>query len=404
MAHYPPVPAFTLGRLPRITFGDGRFDDVPGILARHGRRILLVTGARSFRAGGAHARLTDVLDRAGLELCGELAIEDEPSPALVDEAVGTWRGAGIEVVLACGGGSVIDAGKAIAGLLRTGASVLDHLEVVGRGIPYRGPALPVVAVPTTAGTGSEATRNAVLSLRGQGGFKRSFRDERLVPADALVDPALLEGAPRNVIAANGADALTQLLEAYVSTGASPVTDALALDGLRAARDGLLTWHRDPEGPRARGARSEMAYAALLSGVCLANAGLGAVHGLASPLGALLPIPHGEACGALLAPVVAANIRALEDRASGSPTLERFADVGRVLAGQASSLPDDKARRALVTVLTDWTRELGIRGLGAWGLTAADVGWLVAEGRSGSMRTNPVELADDELASILHAAM
>ena len=157
--------------------------------------------------------------------------------------------------------------------------------------------MPFVAVPTTAGTGSEATRNAVISERGPAGYKRSFRDERLVAADAVVDPDLLAGNDRGRIAANGMDALTQLLEAYTSLRAGPLTDALALSGLEAARDGLVAWHADPDGPGAPGARSRMAYAALLSGICLAHAGLGAVHGLASPLGAQFPVPHGAACGA-----------------------------------------------------------------------------------------------------------
>ncbi len=194
-------------------------------------------------------------------------------------------------------------------MLRTGRSVMDHLEIVGRGLPYEGPATPFIAVPTTAGTGSEATKNAVLSERGPEGFKRSFRDDRLVAAVALVDPDLLDPCPRPLIAADGMDAVTQLLESYVSTGAGPVTDALALAGLAAARDALLPWHAagPGAGEATADARERMAFAALASGICLAHAGLGAVHGLAAPLGAALPIPHGVACGATLVAATEVNL-------------------------------------------------------------------------------------------------
>jgi alcohol dehydrogenase class IV len=232
-----PVPDFTLGRIPRITFGAGAIARVPGIAAAHGSRALLVTGGRSLAASGRRDALLDGLRAAGVTVAGEVAVTDEPSPGVVDSAVAANRDAAVDVVLGIGGGSVLDAAKAIAGLLRTGTSVTDHLEGVGAQLPYPGPAVPLVAVPTTAGTGSEATRNAVISERGPAGYKRSFRDERLVAADAVVDPELLAGAGSIRIAANGMDALTQLLEAYVSLKAGPVTDALALAGLEAARAG-----------------------------------------------------------------------------------------------------------------------------------------------------------------------
>ena len=304
------VASFQLGRVPRITFGAGGFARVPEVVASHGRRVLLVTGGRSLAASGRRDVLLAGLEAAGVALAGEVTVTDEPSPTVVDAAVAAHRDDAVDVVLGIGGGSVIDAAKAIAGLLRTGASVVEHLEGLPGMRPYDGPSVPFVAVPTTAGTGSEATRNAVISERGPAGYKRSFRDERLVAADAIVDPDLLAGNDPVGIAANGMDALTQLLEAYTSLRAGPLTDALALSGLEAARDGLVAWHADPDGPGAGEARSRMAYAALLSGICLAHAGLGAVHGLASPLGAQFPVPHGAACGATLAAVTATNIGAL----------------------------------------------------------------------------------------------
>lgn len=397
------IAPFSVGRLPRVEFGAGRFAVVPDVVARHGRRALVVTGGHSLRATERWPALLAGLEGRGVAV-EELVVTGEPSPGAIDQAVGRFGPAGIDVVLAIGGGSVLDAGKAVAGLLRTGTSVMDHLEVVGHGLPYPGPAVPLVAVPTTAGTGSEATKNAVISEQRPGGFKRSFRDDALVATDAIVDPDLLAGAPPSLIAANGLDALTQLLESYVSLRAGPFTDALALSGLAAARDGLLAWHADPDGPDAPAARSRMAYAALLSGICLAQAGLGVVHGLAAPLGALHPVPHGVACGTTLAAGVAANIRALEQRAPRSPTLGRYAALGRLLGGPPETATDAEASEALVAVLRSWSATLGITDLARYGVTEADIPTLVAESRAGSMKSNPIELTDEELAGILRVSL
>jgi len=402
------VPAsFVLGRLPRISFGPGGFSRVPEVVAGHGRRVLLVTGGRSLAASGRREALLTGLAAAGVTVAGEVAITDEPSPAVVDAAVAAHRveadADAVDVVLGVGGGSVLDAAKAIAGLLRTGSSVIEHLEGLPGMRPYEGPAVPLIAVPTTAGTGSEATRNAVISERGPAGYKRSFRDERLVAADAVVDPDLLAGNDPVRIATNGMDALTQLLEAYTSLRAGPLTDALALSGLEAARDGLLAWHSDPDGPGAAEARSRMAYAALLSGICLAHAGLGAVHGLASPLGAQFPVPHGAACGATLAAVTAANIGALAERDPGSPALARYARLGRLLAGLPETAGGAEARGALIVTLSEWTAALQIPRLRTYGIVETDIPAIVADSRGSSMRTNPIALTDAEIASILLAS-
>jgi len=394
------IPDFVLGRVPRLDFGAGAFARVPAAVGRHGRRVLLVTGGRSLDASGRRATLLAALADAGLDVAGDVRVTDEPSPALVDGIVAANREGGVEVVLGIGGGSVLDAAKAVAGLLRTGTSITDHLEGVGAQLPYPGPAVPFVAVPTTAGTGSEVSRNAVISERGAAGYKRSFRDERLVAVEAVIDPDLLSGLTPDAIAANGMDALTQLLEAYVSLRAGPVTDALALSGLEAVRDGLSAWHADPEGPGASAARERMAYAALLSGVCLANAGLGAVHGLASPLGALFPVPHGTACGATLAAVTAVNIGALFERDPGSPALERYATIGRRLAGLPEMAPARDARAALVVTLSDWTAALRIPRLRAFGIHEDAIPAIVAGARGSSMRSNPVVLTDAELTAVL----
>ena len=395
--------SFRLGRLPRLTFGPGSVAAVPGIVAGHGRRVLLVTGQGSFAASGRLAALESGLGEAGVALVARVAMAAEPGPDDIDGAVGAWAGSDVEVVLGIGGGSALDSAKAIAGLLRTRDPVRTHLEGFADQRPYRGPAVPVVAVPTTAGTGSEATRNAVISMRGPDGFKRSFRDEQLVPADAVVDPDLLSGLSPISIAFNGLDALTQLLESYVSRTAGPVTDALALDGLAAIRDGLPAWHRDPGGVAAPAARARTAYGALLSGICLANAGLGAVHGLAAPLGALLPIPHGAACGAVLWQTTDLTIRALSDKEPGSPGLVRYATLGRLLAGLPPGPTGAAACTALVRVLRDWVEALEAPGLASFGLDEAGITTVVAGSRGSSMRTHPVVLTDEELAGILRAS-
>lgn len=323
---------------------------------------------------------------------------------IIGSGPAAYRHRAVDVVVGVGGGSALDTAKAVSGLIRVDAPVTDFLEGLPGARAWPGPSVPMVAVPTTAGTGSEATRNAVISERGPAGYKRSFRDERLVPADAVVDPDLLAGLPPERIAENGMDALAQLLESYVSLRAGAFTDALALSGLAAARDGLLAWHAAPDGPDAAVARERMAWAALLSGICLANAGLGAVHGLASPLGAQFPVPHGAACGATLAAVTATNVAALEARLPDSPALPRYATLGRLIARLSEATDDRDARAALVRTLAAWTQKIRVRGLGAWGLSLADIPSVVADARGSSMRTNPVVLTDDELASVLASVL
>jgi alcohol dehydrogenase len=265
---------------------------------------------------------------------------------------------------------------------------------------------PWVAVPTTAGTGSEATRNAVLSVPGQG--KRSFRDERLIAAEAIVDPDLLADCPPAQIAASGLDALTQLLEAYVSLRAGPFTDALAMSGLGAVRAGLLPWHRalregSPESAAAVAGRAQMAYAALASGIALANAGLGATHGVAAALGGIFAIPHGIACGATLVATVRVNLRALEERDPDGAALPRFADLGRLLA-DAPDLSDREARARLLDVLEAWSSELRVPGLREFGVEAGGLAGLVPVSRGSSMRNNPIALSDEEVEAILRASL
>jgi len=393
---------FTITRLPQIVFGSGTIAQVPAIAASFGRRALLVTGARSFRESRHGEPLTEGLRARGIEW-QSLAVSGEPSPALVDGAVREHGPRGVEVVIGIGGGSALDAAKAIAGLLRVGEPVKEFIEVVGAGRDYPGPPTPFIAVPTTAGTGSEAAKNAVLSEVGPGGFKRSFRHDDLVARVAVVDPDLLESCPRALIAADGMDALTQLLEAYVSPRASGFTDALAESGLIAARDGLLRWYEGTGD--AAVARERMAYAALLSGITLAQAGLGAVHGLSAPLGGLFPIPHGVVCGTLVADATRINVAALRARAPRDVALTKLARARAILADAAGvGPPPADAPERLATLLADWSRRLDLPRLGAYGIGAGDVARIVAGSRGGSMKTNPIVLEDEEIATIVRARL
>ena len=390
------IPAFTISRLPAIIFGEGTLAQVPGYAASFGRRALLVTGARSFRESRYWGSFTDGLRRERITW-EAMYVDGEPSPRMVDDAVRAWRNSTVDVVIGIGGGSVLDAAKAIAGLLPHGNSVMDHLEGVGPELPYLGPATPFIAVPTTAGTGSEATKNAVLGVQGANGFKKSFRHELLVPRYAVVDPLLLAGCPPALIAANGMDALTQLLESYVSSRANSFTDALAVSGLEAVRGGLLEWYE--QRPSAAEGRSRMAYAALLSGITLAQVGLGSVHGLAAPLGAMFPISHGVVCGTLVAAATEMNIRVLSERAPESKALEKYAHVGRLLSGVHAAARDE-AWQLLVQTLAHWTEQLGLPRLSAYGVREADLGAIVANCRGSSMKTNPVVLTDDDVLTVL----
>jgi alcohol dehydrogenase len=300
------------------------------------------------------------------------------------------------VVAAIGGGSVLDAGKAISAMLPSGDSVRDYLEGVGHGRPHSGRKVPLVAVPTTSGTGSEATKNAVISdIRREGGFKKSLRHDNFVPDAALLDPELVLSCPPDVSAACGMDAFTQLLESYVSTAASPLTDALAWSGLEKIRDCLVPSVTD--GRHDLRAREGMAYAACVSGITLANAGLGAIHGLASPLGGAFPIPHGVVCGTLAGAALRLTMERLLDRPGNfDVALEKYARAGRLLAGSPSGTPANDCWR-LVEIVEEWIEKLAIPRLGAYGTTAADLAGLA---RTAGIKYHPVPLGQGDLSRIM----
>jgi alcohol dehydrogenase class IV len=380
--------AFEFATAGRIMAGCGRVAELPGVLAGLGSRVLLCTGANPAR----HAGLL-----AGLGLpAAVFAVSGEPTIDLARAGIAAAREHGADVVAAIGGGSVIDTGKAVAMLLSNGGDPLDYLEVVGSGRKITQPAVPCVAVPTTAGTGAEVTANAVLAAPAHR-VKASLRSPLMIPRVALVDPQLTASCPPPVTAASGMDALTQCLEPYVSIRASPLTDGLAREGLRRAARGLRAAFADGSDLEAR---TDMAVCSLLGGMALANAKLGAVHGLAGVIGGTADVPHGVACAALLTPVIEANVRALRSGPAGQPVLDRYAEAARCLAGRpAASIEDGLA----------WLREtitmLGIPGLAAFGIGPADADDVAAKAaRSSSMQGNPVPLSHDDLRAIIVSAL
>ena len=394
---------FSIARLPRLEFGAGAIARLPDILAPYGGEVLFILGAGSFARRPVWAVLQTALQQRGVGCSVVVRNSGEPSPEEVDEIAAAHRGSKFGVVVGAGGGSTLDVAKAVAGLLQVPGSVMDFLEGVGPELAYPGPSVPFIAVPTTAGTGTEATRNAVLGRRGSNGFKKSFRDDALVAQWAIVDPDLVAGCPPEILAGDAMDALTQLLEAYLSIRANPITDALALSGLAAVRDGLEPLVTSAGKDAA--ARQKMAYASLLSGICLAQTGLGSVHGLAGPLGARFPIPHGIACGTLVAAATRVNLAAM----AAQPKAQRqsgckYAEAAHALGVEKSgSLEEDGA--ALVARLQDWSDKLLLPGLSSYGVTAADFPAIVAAARAqSSMKTNPVSLSDSEITSILAARL
>ncbi|MCF7821811.1 MAG: iron-containing alcohol dehydrogenase [Mariprofundaceae bacterium] len=388
------IPEFFFSSTPHIHFGSGKRSMLTELAGRFGKKMVLVTGDSSFDSSGRCQQLWQELSR-NFEI-RRVRVSGEPSPQLVDKAVAEHHNFSADCVVAIGGGSAVDAGKAIAGLLPGGESVMEYLEGVGKGKAYAGPSTPLIAIPTTAGTGGETSRNAVLSVVGEKGFKKSFRHEALVARYIILDPELTLDCPAELTAACGMDALTQLLESYVSSAANPMTDALAISGLERVRDSLLTAVEDGDDINAR---TGMLYASSLSGLTLANAGLGSVHGLASPLGALFPIPHGVVCGTLLFEATQINITAMYQRVPDHPSLEKYADAGRLFTRQAS-LDSYAAREALLGILQAWSGRLMMPRLSRFGVSEEDIDRIVAGSRGNSMQTNPVRLTDQEIAGIV----
>lgn len=387
------INSFSIAALPKIEFARGSLEKLPQYIAQYGDTCLIVTGAKSFIQSELWPSVQQQLDAAHIQW-QQVSIQTEPSPTLIDDLAREYRGFSPHVVVGIGGGSALDGAKALSGLLKIENSVLDFLEGVGPELPYDGPAVPMIAVPTTAGTGSEATKNAVLSHQDlDRGYKKSFRSELLIPKLVLIDANLLKSCPSGIIAANGMDALTQLMESFVSIKANALTDALALSGIEQARDSLSLWFH--QGAEAEQAQESMAYAALLSGICLAQTGLGSVHGLASPLGAFYPIPHGVVCGTLVAEATRQNICAMRSREKNNPNLAKYEQLARVLTQRPRADLED-----LLGYLDDLTVDLNLPLLGDYGVTEEHIPHIVAHSRGSSMKTNPIVLTDLEIDEIV----
>jgi alcohol dehydrogenase class IV len=382
---------FEFATAARIIFGAGAIQQVGPAVRPLGRRALVVTGRNPERAN----QLLALLATSGIATA-TFAVAGEPEIGTVDNGVACAKKANCGLVIAIGGGSVIDAGKAMAAMLTNEGELLDYLEIIGRGKSLAGPTAPFFAIPTTAGTGAEVTRNAVLASPAHK-VKVSLRSSCLLPSAAVVDPELTYDLPPALTASTGLDALTQLIEPYVSRRANPLTDGYCREGLqrvaRSLRQAVFSG-RNPS------AREDMALASLFGGLALANAGLGAVHGFAGPIGGRFPAPHGAVCAALLPHVMAANLRALREREPRSDALGRYEHVAAVLTGNPHATAD-----AGVAWVQELVAGLPIAKLGAYGIREEHVPDLVAKAaNASSMKANPVELTPGELAQTLRLAL
>jgi alcohol dehydrogenase len=385
------VNKFALLRTPRIMFGWGQVERLRGQFVQGKKNLLVITGSSSFIHNPGLGKILLELEYDGHTVYIE-KIEKEPSPGDIDRITDKFCQAGVDVVISIGGGSVMDSGKAVSAMLPLGGTVLDYLEGVGS-MTHPGIKKLFIAIPTTAGTGSEATANAVLSLTGPDGFKRSLRNENLVPDMAIVDPELTVNCPPDITASSGMDAFTQLTESYLSLKSGPLTDSLALEGVRNIHSCLS---RAVEAGDDRGARSGMSYAALLSGITLSNAGLGLIHGFASSAGGIFDIPHGVICGTLMGVVNRFNIESLLKADTLSVAHEKYSLLGKLLSGV-----DNRDRSWYMRFVADYidelTEKLQIKRLGSFGITVSDLGRIAD---NTDHKANPVKFEKEELVEML----
>ena len=392
---------FVFSRMPALYFGAGQLTQLPKILAGNrtlaAPHLLLVTGSSSFVQSSHYSDLTTALATVGITHV-QVSVSGEPTPDFVDQITERYRKERIDWVVAIGGGSAIDAGKAISAMLLQNDPVSTFLE--GRATkPHDGRKVPFIAVPTSSGTGAEATKNAVLSEIGENGFKSSLRHDNFVPDIALIDPELMLSCPRAITAACGLDALTQLLESYVASNASPITDTLAESGLAHFQAGFVA--ACERGDVDLEARSHMAYAALMSGMTLANAGLGVVHGFAGPLGGFFPMPHGVACGTLLGEATRLNIEALfADPEKNRVALGKYAKAGALLSGGAARSQREDCG-TLLRLIDDWIALAKLPLLSDYGVTEADFPRILDKSNN---KHSPVTLDREQMQSILKARL
>jgi alcohol dehydrogenase class IV len=382
---------FQFATATRIVFGAGKVGEVAAEAREMGFHALVATGRDPDRAAG----IVDALRGADLAVT-TFAFEGEPTVAAVRQGVELARAMQCDLVIAFGGGSPIDGGKAIAAILGNGGDPLDYLEVVGKGQKIHSPSVPFIAIPTTAGTGSEVTRNAVLAST-EHKVKASLRSPLMLPRLAVVDPELTLDLPPAITASTGLDALTQLIEPYVSARRNPMTDMFCLEGVRRAGRSLGKAFREGGDVAAR---TDMAMASLLGGLSLANAGLGVVHGFAAPLGGMFPAPHGAVCAALLPHGMAMNLKVMRERDQENESFARYEEIARILTADAEAIAEDGVRW-----IAQLVEELQIPRLAAYGLTESDVPAVVEKAaRASSMKANPIVLDTGELTEVLTRAL
>lgn len=392
------IPSFIFSHTPTIHFGAGEFSNLDTIISRIGKKALIVTGAHSFESSGKKSLIDQALTKKSVTP-HFFTVKSEPSPGLINYAVSQFKNNGIDIVCSIGGGSVIDTGKAISAMLLHDDSVFDYLEGVGTGKKHDGIKVPFIAVPTTAGTGSEATKNAVLRCVGPNGFKKSLRHDNFVPDVVVIDPELMLSCPPDITAASGMDAFTQLLESYVSSKSTPLTDALAFSGLCYAAKNLIP--ACTTGAECIDVRAGMAYAAFLSGITLANTGLGIVHGLASAMGGLFDIPHGIICGTLVSAATKVTIDILKKRAdTGEEALTKYARIGTLLSENDNG-DTDHSCDLLIRKLEEWTDMLNLPLLSDIGFKESDIENILD--RTGN-KNNPVKLDRIEIRLILESRL
>ncbi|MFO7932546.1 MAG: iron-containing alcohol dehydrogenase [Bacteroidales bacterium] len=387
------VSSFQFSALPDITFGKGKRSELPEAAAARGDRVLLLTGSSSIHNSGHGDEIISGFGQAGLNLSHEI-ITHEPSPAVIDKITGKYRGSGIHVVVAVGGGSVMDSGKAVSAMLPVEGSIRDYLEGVGDR-EHPGDKIPFIAMPTTSGTGSEMTKNAVISEVGEHGFKKSLRHSNFIPEMAIIDPEMMLSCPARLTATSGMDAFTQLLESYLSKRANPMTDALALQGLKQIKKYLLRAFL--EGEHNLEARSGMALAAMFSGITLAHAGLGLVHGFASPLGGFHDIPHGVACGSLMAPVFARTIDNLIEQPE-HPVISKLNIVSKIFA-DFKYKTEKEYLNAFKDKLIHITNLLEIPRLSEYGFREEHIQKVVEHT---SHKFHPVHLTEEQMTDVLRS--
>ncbi|MFX0150792.1 MAG: iron-containing alcohol dehydrogenase [Candidatus Hodarchaeota archaeon] len=384
---------------PRIFFGPDKFQNIGALAKEFGSNLFIVTSESALaKSNFARSILENQVAKFNFEI-ETYIIKGEPTIEAIDLGTNKGNEFNADMVVGLGGGSVLDASKAISGLITNGGSARDYLEVVGKGEAITKPPLPIIAIPTTAGTGSEATKNAVI-LAKEEQFKASIRSPLLIPKIAIIDPTLMVTVPPSITATCGMDAFTQLIEAYTSNNAQPMTDALAELGLKKAAISLLSVYKNGQ---LLETRTNMALASLISGICLANAGLGAVHGFASPMGGL-NIPHGVICAALLAPTVEANISTLKSAPEKSLALTKYTRVAEIIANRTFSKME-LAHEFLINFLKSLTEELKIPKLSEFGITESVIPMIVENAkRASSMKYNPIILDNTALSNIIMQAM